>query len=1413
MALFLFMRSLNHYPIDGRVPSPLARFFRTLGAHFHLVPFVMALGLGTALGVAPPLTWTPPAAITYGTPLGPAQLNATATGVPGTFTYVPSFGTVLDAGNTQNLSVTFTPDDTATFEPATIGVTIDVLPAPLRILPCDEVAEFNDGSAGGMVDNVPFVTVGDPNNSANLQTFEISKYEITNADYTAFLNAMAKDDPSSVSPFDPGAPLYNGKMGTDSRGGILQNGSAPNYTYTVKNNMGNKPVNFVSFWDACRYCNWLHNGMPTGDRSASTTEDGAYDLTDPAAMLANNISRKPGARAFIPTSSEWHEAAHFDPTKGVGGDYWFYATQSNDPPTPALASPTGGGSNSGPNVVNYDRAADWDSNGNGIVESQPVFGSLGPEDGSVVSVGASGNTSYYGAADMAGNVAEWTETAVGPSLRLARGGSWNGTLGFLAPTKRFFFIFQEEYSSVGIRIARPTEFDQSIIPTPKATFFGFVNGDGPSSLTSPLRLSAGASGDSPQGEYDIFAFNASSPNYDITFETGTLYLNTKDNPVIDWPTPAGITYGTPLSIGQLNAVAGFGGNNVPGTFTYEPISGTVLDAGAHTLVARFVPDDSTTYNPIMRKVTFTVAPAPLTITGNNASRDEGASNPALSATINGFVNGENEADLWIPVDITTTANIDSPPGQYPITPQNAFSPNYDITFQPGTLTVTGENVLITPQLTWNPADLIYGGSLDATHHNASAGEVQGTYFYNPPTGFTPTAAGDLVLDVTFTPTNMATYTEANASVTVSVGQAPLIVRVDSLTRVENTENPTLTANYEGFVLGDTMDDLDFVLQLSTTATIGSPPGVYPIIATVGADNDYAVQVFNGSLTVTAEGGLQVPDIVWTPSPLVYGEALGAAQLNADVSGGIAGQYIYNPPFGHVPPRAGELVLDVIFRPDNTAVYDMAEATVSTTVAKAPLTIRINDQTRATNDDDPTFTASYEGFVLDDTMDVLDEPLMLSTTATSDSPPGEYPITGTIGADDSYTFTIVDGTLTITQGEPKDSQLAWETPAGIVYGQALSEAQLNATVDGEIPGTWTYDPPAGSVLDAGTQTLNATFTPANLDDYNPAQIMVSLEVAKANLMIQADDITRPAGGENPTLTASYEGFAEGDGPADLDSPLQLATTATSESAPGAYPITGTIGEDNNYAISFEEGTLTVENKLDPELLWNAPEDLTYGEALTETQLNASVTDRILGTFTYTPPMGTVLGTGTHRLEVSFTPEDLFAFNPVSASVSVTVTPAPLDVRALNAEREENTENPDFEISYEGFVNGETEEDLTSQASATTDATIDSAPGNYAIRVTGAESGNYTFNYIPGVLTVTEAPPTDLPELRIVVNGDAVELRWKDTPNVVLQTSIELETWNTANTENLVIEDGEAILTIPSIQIERDVTLYFRLAREE
>ncbi|MGB8259910.1 MAG: Ig-like domain repeat protein [Terracidiphilus sp.] len=82
----------------------------------------------------------------------------------------------------------------------------------------------------------------------------------------------------------------------------------------------------------------------------------------------------------------------------------------------------------------------------------------------------------------------------------------------------------------------------------------------------------------------------------------------RQNPVISWPAPAPINFGTPLTKTQLDATA-----NVPGSFTYTPGLKTTLGAGMHTLSVLFTPNDIVNYAPVTATVQITVLAAPVTM--------------------------------------------------------------------------------------------------------------------------------------------------------------------------------------------------------------------------------------------------------------------------------------------------------------------------------------------------------------------------------------------------------------------------------------------------------------------------------------------------------------------------------------------------------------------------------------------------------------------------------------------------------------------------------------------------------------------------------------------------------------------------------------------------------------------------------
>jgi formylglycine-generating enzyme required for sulfatase activity len=284
---------------------------------------------------------------------------------------------------------------------------------------------------------IEWVTVGDPGNTADTApagygavaaSFQIMKYEFTNQLYTEFLNSV---DRNGTNPYS----VYNANMGSNARGGIsFTSGNASGSKYATKSNMGDKPVNYVSWFDAARVSNWLMNGA----LSSSSTETGAYTLvggqTSGTAPAVN-----PGARFYVPTEDQWYKAAYYK-GGGTSAGYWNYATQSDSAPTAVTAGSTGiGSAGSTGNSANYSGSADWNS-----------------QDGNVTTVGTNGGPSTYGAFDMSGNLLEWNDlTGAAGSSRGLRGGNWNDNAFYVSSSSSSPYDVSNDSIVVGFRLARP----------------------------------------------------------------------------------------------------------------------------------------------------------------------------------------------------------------------------------------------------------------------------------------------------------------------------------------------------------------------------------------------------------------------------------------------------------------------------------------------------------------------------------------------------------------------------------------------------------------------------------------------------------------------------------------------------------------------------------------------------------------------------------------------------------------------------------------------------------------------------------------------------------------------------------------------------------------------------------------------
>jgi formylglycine-generating enzyme required for sulfatase activity len=283
---------------------------------------------------------------------------------------------------------------------------------------------------------IDMVTVGNPGNAPDTRydatgfgsvdhVYQIGKYEVTAGQYTEFLNAVARDDPNG---------LYSTSMFGASGANIQQTGSSPYYSYSVAADWADRPVNYVNFWDAARFANWLHNGQPTGPQGPGTTEDGAYHDVGNQTLFGRNA----GALFFIPSEDEWYKAAYHEKTAGMADSYFDFPTGTNSVPGDDITETTNPGNN-----ANYYL--------NGYVIASPYYRTVVGE--------FELSDSPYGTFDQGGNVWELNETLDG-RFRGLRGGSWgNFGANYMRASDWNDIDPAGEGSYIGFRLA-------SIIPEP-----------------------------------------------------------------------------------------------------------------------------------------------------------------------------------------------------------------------------------------------------------------------------------------------------------------------------------------------------------------------------------------------------------------------------------------------------------------------------------------------------------------------------------------------------------------------------------------------------------------------------------------------------------------------------------------------------------------------------------------------------------------------------------------------------------------------------------------------------------------------------------------------------------------------------------------------------------------------------------
>ena len=469
--------------------------------------------------------------------------------------------------------------------------------------------------------------------------------------------------------------------------------------------------------------------------------------------------------------------------------------------------------------------------------------------------------------------------------------------------------------------------------------------------------------------------------------------------------------GTPLSGKNISfSLDGFSrgtavtdGNGVAklqGVTLTTGLSNTILNVGDYGVEASFSGDG--TYALSSDTDLQMVIPRGITVTANVQSKVYGANDPTLTYAFNPALIGSDSFSGLLAR--TAGENV----GAYAITQGTlALSPNYTITYVSANLTITPLGITVTAD-----DKAIHVGNADPPFTFGVSNFIGSDSFTTPPTCGVPgdhTAVGEYPIVCTGGDAG-ANYSLSYVNGTLTVSDKVILtVSADPQTITYGESDPTFTFTYEGFVDGDDENDIN------TPPTCGisgahTNAGAYPsIICTGGSDDKYEFSYTSGTLTVNPLGvtvtavaknkiyGAVDPSLTYTFAPALLGtDAFSGALARA------AGENV-----GTYAITQGSLTLG--------GNYAISYVSADLTIGQASLAVTADDVLLGLGADDPVFTFTYNGFVNNETAEVIDVAPACSVLVPH-AELGDYLITCSGGSDNNYAFLFVEGTLSIVYKE-------------------------------------------------------------------------------------------------------------------------------------------------------------------------------------------------------------------------------------------------------------------------------------------------------------------------------------------------------------------------------------------------------------
>jgi hypothetical protein len=424
---------------------------------------------------------------------------------------------------------------------------------------------------------------------------------------------------------------------------------------------------------------------------------------------------------------------------------------------------------------------------------------------------------------------------------------------------------------------------------------------------------------------------------------------------------------------------------------------------------------------------------------------------------------------------------------------------------------------------------------------------------------------------------------------------------------------------------------------------------------------------------------------------------------------------------------------------------------SLTITPAPLTITASPQTKQYGQADPALTYTAIGFQFTDTVATVVTGAL--TRAAGEAVAGSpYTIgQGTLTAYFNYSIHFTGSTLTIT---PAPLSIT-ASSATVNYGAAVPAitASYNGFVNGDTaaslptPPTCTtaaHGSPNGSPVGSYGTTCSGAVDSNYIISYTPGTVII----VAVPLSITASSATVNYGAAVSAITASYNGFVNGDTTTSLPTPPTCTTAAhgpQNGSPVGSYSTTCSGAVDSNYIISYTPGTVTIVAV--PLSITASSATVNYGAAVhaitaiyngflngdTATSLTTPPT---CTTAAHGPPNGTPVGSYATTCSGAADSNYIISYTPGT----VTIAAVPLSIAASSGSMIYGGPVLPITPSYSGFVNGDSPASLTTQPVCATTATSLSPVSTYVSSCSGAVDSNYTISYQAGAVMVTQATTT-------------------------------------------------------------------------